>query len=157
MGAMTTSHHVAVPAVQPAEPDVATPIKNLDWHAAVEDLVASGKTVDEARSMVIRLLALQAVQTLLQNARAHLSVGNDTNAAMFTIAVTSVRDLPAKLEAAGTDQEKAREAIASARAGLKSGGSLFDMIHPSGRHPIFQGTDEVLSDFEEFLSGSSAS
>lgn len=131
--------------------DPARPLKNPEWHAAVDDLVAGGRTPAEARCTLINVLALQTAKTLLENAKGSLAIGHETNGAMFTIAVSSVRNLPTKIDAAAGDQVKAREAVVAARARLKSAGSLLDGIHPTGRQPILRDTDGILADFEEFL------
>ena len=143
------------PAETPLAHSTAPAVKNHEWHTVVADLVAAGRTAEDARCSLTRLLALQMVSTLLQNGRTHLALGSEMDAAMLAIAGSAVRDLPAKLAAAGTDQAAALEAVTATRARLKSSGSLLDKVHPRGRQPIFQGTDDILADFEEFLAPAS--
>jgi hypothetical protein len=42
--------------------------------------------------------------------------------------------------------------VTDARDRLRRAGSLLDMVHPSGRQPVFRSADEVLERFEAFLS-----
>ena len=166
---MTTNNAARQPAGIPsggqfaatahAEPDVTlgmaagtAPVRNPEWHDAVETLVQAGKSPEEARCALATMLSIRMNQSYLSNAQQLLAAGRESDAAMLTIAFSSIKDLPARMDAAGNDQEKAREAVSSARKQLRSAGSMLDQIHHTGRQPIFRSTDEVLSDFESFLA-----
>jgi hypothetical protein len=128
--------------------------KNQEWHDLSAELTADGRSLGEAKSDLAAVLALQATKTLFSSAQQHLRSGHETSAAMLTIAASSLRGLPSAIEASAGDTAKAKESVAAARLRLKSSGQLLDMVHPSGRQPVFRGTDEVLADLEDFLSPS---
>lgn len=126
--------------------------KNPEWYAAAAELTADGRSLEEARTGLTALLALQTTRTLFNAAHQHLRSGNETTAAMLTIAGSALRDLPAAVQGSSGDLAKAKDAVSAARRRLNSSAKLLDMVHPSGRQPIIQGADEVLADFEEFLA-----
>lgn len=126
--------------------------KNPEWHRVAAALTADGRSLSEAKCGVSAVLALQTAKTLHDSGRRHLDAGHETSAAMLAIAASTLNGLPAALEAAGGDQAVAQDAVRAARRRLKSAGSLLDMTHPSGRQPVFRGTDEVLADIEDFLA-----
>lgn len=137
------------------EPDVslaATARKNQSWHDLAGELTADGRSLDEAKTGLAAVLALNTSQALVTNAREHLGAGYEASAAMFTIAASTLRDLPSALESSKSDGTAARDAVTAARKRLKSAGSLLDMTHPTGRQPVFKGTDDILADLEDFLT-----
>lgn len=130
----------------------APPRKNEEWYKAATDLTSDGRSIEEAKTGLAAVLALQTTKTLFSSAQQNLATGYETSAAMLTIAASSLQGLPTSLHAAAGDTDKAKEAVAAARRRLKSSGQLLDMVHPSGRQPVFRSTDEVLADLENFLS-----
>lgn len=142
-----TAHSDAVPALAAAPAP-----KNPEWHEAVAELVATGSTPEEARCKLAFVLSYRMAETYGAQGRELLARGSTIDAAMVAIAAGSIRDLPRKIHDADGDQTKALAAVQSSRQSLRSGGSLLDGIHPSGRQPVFRGADEVLADFEEFLA-----
>lgn len=143
-----TAHSDTVPAL----PSAAASPRNPEWHEAVNTLVEAGKTPEEARCQLVFLLSYKMADSYREHGYAQLGRGNQMNAAMIAIAATSIRDLPRKVHEAAGDQAKALEAVKASRRSLSSGGRLLDGFHPTGRQPASQGADEILSDFEEFLS-----
>lgn len=126
--------------------------KNPEWYAATTELMADGRSLEEARTDLTAMLARHSARTLVAGGQHHLRAGNETTAAMMAIAASALSDLPSALEASNGDMAKARDAVAATRRRLKSAGQLLDMVHPTGRQPVFRDTDEVLADFEEFLA-----
>jgi hypothetical protein len=129
----------------PAKPD-------QDWHDAAASLTEAGRTPGEARSALTLVLSNQLATSYLENGRAALAQGHESHAAMLAIAHSSLQHLPMRIHEAGGDQAAAREAVTDARNRLRRTGSMLDMIHPSGRQPVFRSADEVLARFEAFLA-----
>jgi hypothetical protein len=123
-----------------------------DWHDAAASLVEGGRTPAEARSAMALVLSNQLATSYLENGRAALAQGHENHAAMLVIAHSALQHLPLRIHEAGGDQGAARAAVTDARDRLRRAGSLLDMVHPSGRQPVFRSADDVLARFETFLS-----
>ena len=142
-----TAHSDTVPALAAADT-----VKNPEWHQVAAELVAAGSTPEEARCKLVFVLSYRMAESLRDHGLAQLGRGNQLNAAMIAIAAASIRDLPRRIHHAAGVQARALEAVKASRRSLSSGGGLLDGFHPTGRQPVFQGADEVLADFEEFLT-----
>lgn len=142
-----TAH--AEPAVSLAP---APPKKDQEWHDAATALEEGGRTPDGARAGVTFVLASHLTSTYLESGKAALADGHETHAAMFIIAHSSLQNLPRKIHAAGDDLAEVRVALSDTRGLLRRSGSMLDMVHPSGRQPVFRNADDVLVRFEDFLS-----
>ncbi|GAA4032602.1 hypothetical protein GCM10023063_14860 [Arthrobacter methylotrophus] len=131
-------------------PSAARP--DQDWHDAAASLEEGGRTPAEARTAMALVLSNQLATSYLENGKAALAQGYETHAAMLVIAHSSLQHLPLRIHEAGGDQAAARQAVTDARSRLRRAGSMLDMMHPSGREPVFRSADEVLARFEVFLS-----
>lgn len=143
-------------ATSHGEPSVTLPTTeerpDHEWHDAAASLVEGGKTPGEARSALALVLSNQLATSYLENGKAALARGYGDHAAMLVIAHSALQNLPLKIHEAGGDQSAAREAVTDARNRLRRTGSMLDMLHPSGRQPVFRSADDVLARFETFLS-----
>lgn len=142
-----------------AEPGVtlqAPEHRNQPWYDVADEFTANGATPEKARTLTGTAIAIEVTKAYLNNTRRALAAGDDTSAALYTIAFSSLRDLPGRLNTAGDDTEAACKAVTDARRSLRSAGSLLDGLHPSGRQPIFKAADDVLADLENFLPAPTA-
>jgi uncharacterized protein YgfB (UPF0149 family) len=130
--------------------------KDQEWHDAAAALVENGRTPEGARAGVTLVLASHLTTTYLDSGKAALADGHETHAAMYVLAHSALQNLPRKIHEAGDDQAAARAAVTDARDQLRRTGSMLDMMHPSGRQPVFRNADEVLGRFEAFLSPDTA-
>lgn len=138
-----------------AEPGVSLtpePRQDQEWHDAAAGLVEGGRTPDAARTAVTLVLASHLTSTYLESGKTALADGHETHAAMYVLAHSALQDLPKKIHEAGENKAAARAAVTDARNRLRRTGSMLDMMHPSGRQPVFHSADDVLVRFEGFLS-----
>jgi hypothetical protein len=162
MSTNTTRQPAGIPAggqfaaTAHAEPSVTLPTTEArpdqDWHDAAASLVEAGRTPGEARSAMALVLSNQLAASYLENGKASLAQGHESHAAMLVIAHSALQNLPLRIHEAGGDQAAARAAVMDARDRLRRTGSMLDMMHPSGRQPVFRSADDVLTRFEAFLS-----
>lgn len=143
-----------------AEPEVslapAPEKKDQEWHDAASSLIEGGRTPEGARTGVALVLASHLTTTYLDSGKAALADGHETHAAMYVLAHSALQNLPRKIHEAGDDQTAARAAVTDARGQLRRTGSMLDMMHPTGRQPVFRNADDVLARFEDFLSSDAA-
>lgn len=133
-------------------PSSTPPRKNEEWHEMAERMIEAGSPAETAKSTVAKLVGLQLVRTYLDNTQKSLEARRETDAAMYTIAFTAMRDMPNRMEKAGDDPAALRTITAETRSSLNRAGSLLDGIHPSGRQPIFEAADNVMAGIDEFLT-----
>lgn len=132
-------------------PSSTPPRKNEEWHELAERMTEGGSSPETAKATVAKFVSLQLVRTYLDNTQKSLGARRETDAAMYTIAFTAMRDMPNRMEKAGDNPAALRTITAETRQSLNRAGSLLDGIHPSGRQPIFAAADNVMADIEEFL------
>jgi hypothetical protein len=137
-------------------PSSTPPRPNEEWHEMAEKMMDGGATPETAKASVAKIVGLQLARIYLDNTQKSLGAGRETDAALYTIAFSAIRDMPARMEKAGDDPEALRTITAETRSGLQSAGSLLDGIHPSGRQPIFAAADNVMAGIEEFLTNPEA-
>ena len=142
----TTTH------AEPAVSLTPEPRQDQEWHNAAAALEEGGRTPEGARTAVTLVLASHLNSTYLESGKAALADGHETHAAMYVLAHSALQDLPRKIHEAGDDKAAARAAVTDSRDRLRRTGSMLDMMHPSGRQPVFRSADEVLGRFEAFLS-----
>jgi hypothetical protein len=161
MSTNTTRQPAGIPAggqfaaTAHAEPGVnltPEPRQDQGWQDAATGLVEGGRTPDAARTAVTLVLANHLTSTYLESGKTALAARHETHAAMYVIAHSALHDLPRKIHEAGEDKAVARAAVTDARNRLRRTGSMLDMMHPSGRQPVFRNADNVLARFEAFLS-----
>lgn len=133
-------------------PSSTPPRKNEEWHELAERMVEGGSSHETAKSTVATLVGAELARTYLDNTQKALGARRETDAAMYTIAFTAMRDMPRRMEKAGEDTAALRTIAGETRQSLNRAGSLLDGIHPSGRQPIFAAADNVIAGIEEFLT-----
>ncbi|HEX9228178.1 MAG TPA: hypothetical protein VF885_16550 [Arthrobacter sp.] len=136
-------------------PSSTPPRPNEEWHEMAERMVEGGASPATAKASVSKIVSLQLVRIYLDNTQKSLGAGRETDAALYTIAFTAMRDMPTRMEKAGEDPAALRTITAETRASLQRAGSLLDGIHPSGRQPVFAAADNVMAGIEEFLADDS--
>ena len=117
-----------------------------------EKMIEGGATPEAARAAVSKIVGLQLVRIYLDNTQKSLEARRETDAAMYTIAFTAMRDMPTRMEKAGDDPAALRTITAETRSGLNRAGSLLDGIHPAGRQPRVASSANVMAGIEEFLA-----
>jgi hypothetical protein len=133
-------------------PTSTPPRPNEEWHEMADKMVEGGATPENAKSSVAKLVSLQLVRIYLENTQKSLGDRRETDAAMYTIAFTAMREMPSRMEKAGDNPAALRAITAETRDSLKRAGSLLDGIHPSGRQPVFAAADNVMAGIEDFLT-----
>ena len=126
-------------------------VRHPEWAHIAADLEEDGLTRTEARGVVAIGTTLEMANYHSKAARQLLASGDETNAALHTIALGSLQGLPGRLHVVKAGLPEMAERIAATRDRLKSNGAPLDDYARAGRQPVFAATDELLADLHGYL------